>query len=108
MVGSYYSRSPLQAGAQSALQLALAIYALAPGLRRGTIRSLARVPAYSFAISFIVIAVSASVAAEITAGALAHEAHAGIVPLREGAAAGAKRFTDGTGRGGSFAAFTEV
>lgn len=38
-------------------------------------------------------------------GALAHEAHAGVAPLREGAAAGAKRFTDGTGRGGSFAAF---
>ena len=38
-------------------------------------------------------------------GALAHEAHAGVVPLREGAAAGAKRFTEGTGRGGSFAAF---
>lgn len=40
-------------------------------------------------------------------GALAHEAHAGIAPLREGAAAGAKRFTDGTGRGGSFAAVKE-
>ena len=40
------------------------------------------------------------------AGALANEAHAGVAPLREGAAAGAKRFTDGTGRGGSFAAFT--
>ncbi len=40
-------------------------------------------------------------------GALAHEAHAGVAPLREGAAAGAKRFTDGTGRGGSFAAFKE-
>jgi len=38
-------------------------------------------------------------------GALAHEAHAGVKPLREGAAAGAKRFTEGTGRGGSFAAF---
>ena len=38
-------------------------------------------------------------------GALAHEAHAGVAPLREGAAAGAKRFTEGTGRGGSFAAF---
>lgn len=38
-------------------------------------------------------------------GALAHEAYAGVAPLREGAAAGAKRFTDGTGRGGSFAAF---
>ncbi len=39
-------------------------------------------------------------------GALAHEAHAGLAPLREGAAAGAKRFTDGAGRGGSFATFT--
>ena len=38
-------------------------------------------------------------------GALAHEAHAGVAPLREGAAAGAKRFTGGAGRGGSFAAF---
>ncbi|MBL9070122.1 MAG: crotonase/enoyl-CoA hydratase family protein [Sphingopyxis sp.] len=38
-------------------------------------------------------------------GALAHEAHAGAAPLRQGAAAGAKRFTEGTGRGGSFAAF---
>ena len=38
-------------------------------------------------------------------GALAHEAHAGVVPLREGAAAGARRFTDGAGRSGSFAAF---
>ena len=37
--------------------------------------------------------------------ALAREAHAGVAPLRDGAAAGAKRFTDGTGRGGSFAAF---
>ena len=36
-------------------------------------------------------------------GALAHEAHAGVVPLREGAAAGAKRVTDGAGRGGSLA-----
>jgi enoyl-CoA hydratase len=36
--------------------------------------------------------------------ALAHEAHAGAEPLREGAAAGAKRFTDGEGRSGSFAA----
>lgn len=35
-------------------------------------------------------------------GALAHEAHAGVAPLREGAAAGAKRFTEGAGRGGSF------
>ncbi|WP_332818748.1 crotonase/enoyl-CoA hydratase family protein [Sphingopyxis sp.] len=40
------------------------------------------------------------------AGALAHEAHAGIAPLREGATTGAKRFTEGAGRGGSFAAFT--
>ncbi|WP_428629677.1 crotonase/enoyl-CoA hydratase family protein [Sphingopyxis sp.] len=38
------------------------------------------------------------------AGALAHEARAGVAPLREGAAAGAKRFTDGEGRNGSFAA----
>lgn len=38
-------------------------------------------------------------------GALAHEAHAGVAPLREGAAIGAKRFTEGAGRGGSFAAF---
>lgn len=38
-------------------------------------------------------------------GALSHEAHAGAAPLREGAAAGAKRFTEGAGRGGSFAAF---
>jgi enoyl-CoA hydratase len=37
--------------------------------------------------------------------ALRHEAHAGVAPLRDGAAAGAKRFTEGTGRGGSFAAF---
>lgn len=36
-------------------------------------------------------------------GALVHEAHAGAVPLRAGAAEGAKRFTDGAGRGGSFA-----
>ncbi len=36
-------------------------------------------------------------------GALAHEAHAGAAPLRAGAAEGAKRFTDGAGRGGSFA-----
>ena len=34
--------------------------------------------------------------------ALAHEAHAGAAPLREGAAAGAKRFTEGAGRGGRF------
>ena len=34
--------------------------------------------------------------------ALAHEAHAGVAPLREGAAAGAKRFTEGAGRGGKF------
>ncbi len=39
------------------------------------------------------------------AGALSHEARAGVVPLREGASAGAKRFTEGMGRGGSFAAF---
>ena len=38
-------------------------------------------------------------------GALAHEARAGVAPLREGAAAGARRFTEGAGRGGSFAAF---
>ncbi|HMQ19132.1 MAG TPA: crotonase/enoyl-CoA hydratase family protein [Sphingopyxis sp.] len=38
-------------------------------------------------------------------GALAHEAHAGVAPLREGAAAGARRFTEGAGRGGSFASF---
>ncbi len=38
-------------------------------------------------------------------GALTHEAHAGVVPMRNGAAAGARRFTEGTGRGGSFAAF---
>lgn len=38
-------------------------------------------------------------------GALAYEAHAGVEPLRDGAAAGARRFTEGTGRGGSFAAF---
>lgn len=38
-------------------------------------------------------------------GALAHEARAGVAPLREGAAAGANRFTEGAGRGGSFAAF---
>jgi enoyl-CoA hydratase len=38
-------------------------------------------------------------------GALAHEAHAGVAPLRDGAAAGARRFTEGSGRGGSFAAF---
>jgi enoyl-CoA hydratase len=40
-------------------------------------------------------------------GALAHEAHAGVAPLREGAAAGAKRFTEGAGRGGSFTTFKE-
>lgn len=34
--------------------------------------------------------------------ALAHEAHAGVAPLREGAVAGAKRFTEGAGRSGSF------
>lgn len=38
-------------------------------------------------------------------GALAREARAGVAPLREGAAAGARRFTEGAGRGGSFAAF---
>ena len=38
-------------------------------------------------------------------GALAHEAHAGVASLREGAAAGAKRFTEGAGRGGSFDVF---
>ena len=38
-------------------------------------------------------------------GTLRPKAHAGVTPLREGAASGAKRFTDGTGRGGSFAAF---
>ncbi|ALH80681.1 crotonase/enoyl-CoA hydratase family protein [Sphingopyxis macrogoltabida] len=38
-------------------------------------------------------------------GALAHEARAGVAPLREGAAAGARRFTEGAGRSGSFAAF---
>lgn len=37
--------------------------------------------------------------------ALAHEAHAGVAPLREGAAAGARRFTEGEGRSGSFGAF---
>lgn len=36
------------------------------------------------------------------AGALGHEAHAGVAPLREGAAAGARKFTGGAGRGGSF------
>ena len=40
-------------------------------------------------------------------GALGYEAHAGVAPLREGAAAGAKRFTEGAGRGGSFATKTE-
>lgn len=40
-------------------------------------------------------------------GALAYEAHAGVAPLREGAAAGAKRFTGGAGRGGSFVTTTE-
>ncbi|MBL8651448.1 MAG: crotonase/enoyl-CoA hydratase family protein [Sphingopyxis sp.] len=39
------------------------------------------------------------------ADALAHEAHAGVAPLREGATAGAKQFTQGEGRSGSFAAF---
>lgn len=37
------------------------------------------------------------------ADALTHEAHTGAAPLRAGAAVGAKRFTDGAGRGGSFA-----
>lgn len=37
--------------------------------------------------------------------ALAHEARAGVAPLREGAAAGAKKFTEGAGRGGSLDAF---
>ena len=37
--------------------------------------------------------------------ALAHEAQAGVAPLREGAITGAKRFTEGEGRSGSFAAF---
>ena len=41
-------------------------------------------------------------------GALAHEAHAGAAPLRAGAAAGAKRFTAGSGRGGSFALSNET
>lgn len=36
------------------------------------------------------------------AAALAYEAHAGVAPLPEGAAAGARRFTEGAGRGGSF------
>ncbi|OWR01040.1 crotonase/enoyl-CoA hydratase family protein [Sphingopyxis witflariensis] len=40
-------------------------------------------------------------------GALGYEAHAGVAPLREGVAAGAKRFTEGAGRGGSFATKTE-
>ncbi len=35
-------------------------------------------------------------------GALDFEAHAGLAPLREGAAAGARRFTEGAGRGGKF------
>jgi len=39
-------------------------------------------------------------------GALVHEAHAGVAPLCAGATGGAKRFTDGAGRGGSFATFT--
>ncbi len=38
-------------------------------------------------------------------GALAHEASGGVAPLREGATAGAQKFTEGAGRGGSFAAF---
>ena len=36
------------------------------------------------------------------AGALAQEAHAGVAPLREGAAAGARRFVEGAGRSGRF------
>jgi enoyl-CoA hydratase len=39
--------------------------------------------------------------------ALAHEAHAGMAPLREGAVEGAKRFTGGAGRGGSFGEFKD-
>ncbi len=39
------------------------------------------------------------------ADALAHEAAAGLAPLREGAAEGAARFTKGAGRGGSFEDF---
>lgn len=39
------------------------------------------------------------------AAALAHEAHAGAAPLREGATEGAQRFTGGAGRGGSFGEF---
>lgn len=35
-------------------------------------------------------------------GALRHEAHAGVAPLRDGAVTGAQRFTAGAGRGGSF------
>ena len=38
-------------------------------------------------------------------GTLRHKSHADVTPLREGAASGAKRLTDGTGRGGGFAAF---
>ncbi|MBL0899500.1 MAG: crotonase/enoyl-CoA hydratase family protein [Reyranella sp.] len=38
-------------------------------------------------------------------GALAHEASGGVAPLREGATAGAQKFTEGAGSGGSFAAF---
>ena len=41
---------------------------------------------------------------EPVANALTNEAHGGAAPLREGAIAGAKRFTDGGGRGGSFTA----
>lgn len=37
--------------------------------------------------------------------ALNYEAHAGVAPLRENAVAGSKSFTEGAGRGGSFAAF---
>ncbi len=36
------------------------------------------------------------------AGALVQEANAGVAPLRDGAVAGAQRFTAGAGRGGSF------
>ncbi|NIJ37086.1 enoyl-CoA hydratase [Sphingopyxis panaciterrae] len=35
--------------------------------------------------------------------ALAYEAHAGVAPLRDGAVAGARKFTEGAGRGGNFA-----
>jgi len=39
---------------------------------------------------------------ESVTNALVNEAHGGVTPLREGATAGAKRFADGAGRGGSF------